>query len=101
MEFRYNIKSFWKTHNNCIARKQAAHQQEAIVPFYVWLKMKLEIGEREWQQEVDDFSRFTWVNFIKEKSDTFEVFKELSLRLQREKDCVIKRIRSDHGRGFL
>ena len=49
---------------------------------------------------VDDFSRFTWVNFIREKSDTFEVFKELSLRLQREKDCVIKRIRSDHGREF-
>lgn len=44
MEFRYNIKSFWKTHNNCIARKQAAHQQEAIVPFFAWLKMKLEIG---------------------------------------------------------
>src|ERR1044072_4659695 len=26
---------------------------------------------------VDDFSRFTWINFIREKSDTFEVFKEL------------------------
>ena len=57
-------------------------------------------GKRYAYVVVDDFSRFTWVNFIREKSDTFEVFKELSLRLQREKDCVIKRIRSDHGREF-
>jgi len=26
---------------------------------------------------VDDFSRFAWVNFIREKSYTFEVFKDL------------------------
>jgi hypothetical protein len=26
---------------------------------------------------VDDFSRFTWVNFIREKSGTFDVFKDL------------------------
>ena len=26
---------------------------------------------------VDDSSRFTWVNFIKEKSNTFNVFKDL------------------------
>jgi len=30
---------------------------------------------------VDDFSRFTWVNFIREKSDTFDVFKELCTQL--------------------
>ena len=24
---------------------------------------------------VDDFSRFTWISFIREKSDTFDVFK--------------------------
>ncbi|MCI03833.1 envelope-like protein, partial [Trifolium medium] len=30
---------------------------------------------------VDDFSRFTWVNFIKEKSDTFNIFKDLCQRL--------------------
>lgn len=49
---------------------------------------------------VDDFSRFTCVNFIKEKSDTFEVFKDLCQRLQREKENVIVRIRSDHGKEF-
>jgi transposase InsO family protein len=49
---------------------------------------------------VDDFSRFTWVNFIREKSDTFDVFKELCTQLQREKGCGIVRIRSDHGTEF-
>ena len=30
---------------------------------------------------VDDLSRFTWVNFIREKSDTFDVFKDLCTQL--------------------
>ena len=47
---------------------------------------------------VDDFSRFTWISFIREKSDTFDVFKDLWLRIQKEKDCDIIRIRSDHGK---
>jgi len=34
---------------------------------------------------VDDLSRFTWVNFIRENSDTFDVFKDLCTQLQREK----------------
>jgi len=40
------------------------------------------------------------VNFIREKSDTFDVFKDLCTQLQREKDCGIVRIRSDHGNEF-
>jgi len=48
----------------------------------------------------DNFSRFTWVNFIKEKSDTFDVFKQLCTQLQREKGCGIVRIRSEHGTEF-
>ncbi|KAK2367599.1 hypothetical protein QL285_080866 [Trifolium repens] len=49
---------------------------------------------------VDDFSRYTWISFLKEKSDTFEEFKDLCIRLQREKDSSIIRIRSDHGKEF-
>ncbi|GAU51065.1 hypothetical protein TSUD_411780 [Trifolium subterraneum] len=37
---------------------------------------------------------------VKEKSDTFCAFKDLCKQLQREKDSVIVRIRSDHGREF-
>ncbi|KAK2453398.1 gag-protease polyprotein [Trifolium repens] len=49
---------------------------------------------------VDDFSRFTWIDFIREKSDSFDVLKLLCLQLQREKNLSIVRIRSDHGREF-
>lgn len=57
-------------------------------------------GKRYVLVVVDDFSRFTWVNFIREKSDTFESFKELCIQLQREKNRGIVRIRSDHGTEF-
>ena len=52
---------------------------------------------------VDDFSRFTWVEFLREKSDTFGSFSALILRLQNEKATKVGkvyRIRSDHGREF-
>ena len=52
---------------------------------------------------VDDFSRYCWVDFLREKSDTFQVFETLCTRLRREKGCKIGkivRIRSDHGREF-
>jgi len=57
-------------------------------------------GKRYVLVVVDDFSRFTWVNFIREKSNTFDVFKELCTQLQREKGYAIVRIRSDHGTEF-
>ncbi|PNX79393.1 gag-pol polyprotein [Trifolium pratense] len=49
---------------------------------------------------VDDFSRFTWIEFLKENSDSFQAFKELCLQLQREKNTVIVRIRSDQERSL-
>ncbi|PNY11358.1 gag-pol polyprotein, partial [Trifolium pratense] len=57
-------------------------------------------GKRYAYVVVDDFSRYTWVNFIREKSETFDVFKDLCTQLQREKDNVVLRIRSDHGKEF-
>lgn len=49
---------------------------------------------------LNDFSRYTWVKFIIEKSDTFKVFNELYQLLQREKWIGIVMIRSDHGIEF-
>ena len=52
---------------------------------------------------VDDYSRFSWVSFLREKSDTFNAFKILFLKLMREKNKQLKkatRIRSDHGKEF-
>ena len=52
---------------------------------------------------VDDFSKFTLIDFIKEKSDTFNVFEKLCLKLRNEKNINIGKIvrtKSDHGKEF-
>ncbi|TYK06552.1 F5J5.1 [Cucumis melo var. makuwa] len=49
---------------------------------------------------VDDFSRFTWVRFLKGKSDTAKVCINLCLSLQHEQGKSIIRIRNDHGKEF-
>ncbi|KAM7466521.1 hypothetical protein LguiB_014083 [Lonicera macranthoides] len=49
---------------------------------------------------VDDFSRFTWIAFLKEKSETFLNFHKIALKLQNEKDTAITKIRSDRGGEF-
>ena len=48
---------------------------------------------------VDDFSRFTWVSFLREKSETLQSFKILALQLTNEKGKIAQ-IRSDHGGKF-
>lgn len=46
------------------------------------------------------FSRYIWINFIREKYDTFDVFKDLCLCIQKENGNEIIKIRSDHGKEF-
>ncbi|CAA7043509.1 unnamed protein product [Microthlaspi erraticum] len=48
---------------------------------------------------VDDYSRYTWVRFIRDKSDTMASFKIWALQVITEKGSL-KRIRSDHGGEF-
>ncbi|ERM93380.1 hypothetical protein AMTR_s05704p00000690, partial [Amborella trichopoda] len=46
-------------------------------------------GKRYVMVLVDDYSRFTWVEFLRDKSDTFGSFSALILRLQTEKDSKV------------
>ena len=48
---------------------------------------------------VDDQSRYAWVAFLRDKSETFINFKDIGLKIQNEKP-PIERIRSDRGREF-
>lgn len=48
---------------------------------------------------VDDFSRFTWASFIREKSDTLEIFEIWVLQVTNGKRNL-KQICSDHGGEF-
>ena len=49
---------------------------------------------------VDDYSRFTWVFFLREKSEVQGIFKKFAKRAQNEFDVKIKRVRSDNGTEF-
>ena len=46
---------------------------------------------------IDDFSRKTWVYFLKRKSEVFEVFKEFKNLVENQSGCRIKVLRSDQG----
>jgi hypothetical protein len=49
---------------------------------------------------VDDYSYFTWVFFLHDKSETQEVIKKFLKRAQNEFDVKAKKIRSDNGSEF-
>jgi transposase InsO family protein len=49
---------------------------------------------------VDDYSRFTCVFFLQDKSETQEVLKKFLRKTQNEFDVKIKKIRSDNGTEF-
>ena len=49
---------------------------------------------------VNDFSRYSWVDFLREKSDVCDKMERLCKRLQNEKGVPIVRIRNDHGKEF-
>jgi len=43
---------------------------------------------------VDDFSRFTWV-FLRDKGETYVIFKKFARRAQNKFEVKIKKVRSD------
>ena len=50
---------------------------------------------------VDDFSRYSWVFFLEDKSETFGFVRDLILRLKNERHGdAIRAIRSDNGTEF-
>jgi hypothetical protein len=50
---------------------------------------------------IDDYSRMTWVTFLKEKSEAFEKFKAFKALVEKETDLKIKCLRSDRGGEFI
>jgi transposase InsO family protein len=49
---------------------------------------------------VDDYTRYTWVFFLYDKSDVYDLFKSFIKRVQNELETTIKKIRSDNGSEF-
>jgi transposase InsO family protein len=57
-------------------------------------------GSKYYLVIVDDYSHFTWVFFLQEKSQTQETLKRFLRRTQNEFGLRIKKIRSDNGTEF-
>ena len=49
---------------------------------------------------VDDYTRYTWVFFLVDKSDVFATFKSFVKGIHNEFETTIKRVRSDNGNEF-
>ena len=49
---------------------------------------------------VDDFTRYTWVLFLVDKSDVFATFKSFIKRVHNKFETTIKKVRSDNGSVF-
>ncbi|GJZ38280.1 retrovirus-related pol polyprotein from transposon TNT 1-94 [Tanacetum coccineum] len=49
---------------------------------------------------VDDYSRYTWTRFLKDKTKAFDQFEIFSKKIQNQLGCTILSIRSDHGMEF-
>jgi transposase InsO family protein len=49
---------------------------------------------------VDDFTRYTRVFFLVDKSDVFATFKSFIKRIHNEFETTIKKVRSDDGSKF-
>ena len=49
---------------------------------------------------VDDYSRYTWVFFLHDKTKVAASFKKFAKRAQNEFEVKLKKIRSDNGKEF-
>nr|GEX59061.1 retrovirus-related Pol polyprotein from transposon TNT 1-94 [Tanacetum cinerariifolium] len=49
---------------------------------------------------VDDYSRYTWTRFLKDKTKAFDQFEIFSKKIQNQLGCTIMSTRTDHGREF-
>ncbi|GJW83660.1 retrovirus-related pol polyprotein from transposon TNT 1-94 [Tanacetum coccineum] len=49
---------------------------------------------------VDNYSRYTWTRFLKDKTEAFDQFEIFSRKIQNQLGCLIVSIRTDHGREF-
>jgi transposase InsO family protein len=50
---------------------------------------------------IDDYSRLTWVSFLKEKAEAFEKFKIFKALTENQTGKRLKAVRSDRGGEFM
>jgi hypothetical protein len=58
-------------------------------------------GKKYFITFIDDYSRKTWVYFLKEKAEAFEAFKRFKAMVEKISGCFIKALRSDRGGEYM
>ena len=54
-------------------------------------------GSKYYMSSIDDFSRITWIYFLKEKSEVFKRFLEFKALVENQTKRKIKVLRTDNG----
>lgn len=50
---------------------------------------------------IDDFTRYSWIYFLKEKSDTHKAIKTFVTRVEKQYDAKVKKFRNDNGGEYI
>ena len=50
---------------------------------------------------VDDFSRYSWVYFLENKSEAFTYFMQFKMMVEKKFSSAVKYLRTDNGGEFL
>ena len=58
-------------------------------------------GNRYFIAFIDDFSRKTWLYFLKQKSEACDVFKSFKTFVEKQSGCRIRTLRIDRGQEYL
>lgn len=58
-------------------------------------------GARYMVTFIDDYSRYSWVYFMKEKSETFGIFKSFKEEVEQELGRIIRHLRIDAGGEYM
>ena len=61
------------------------------------MKTSTQVGNKYFLIFVDDYSRMTWVYFLRQKSEVFSIFKKFQAMVERQSGYLIKVLRSDRG----
>lgn len=86
-----------------VGKSWRASQCLELVHAYLCGLMKNESlgGSRNFLLFTDDYSRMSWVYFLKFKSEAFENFKKFKALVEKQIGCNIKALRTDRGGEFL
>jgi hypothetical protein len=72
-----------------------------LVFFYVWGPAPTSVGKNNYYVSfIDDFSKFTWVYFLKHKSDVFQRFQEFQAHVERLFDRKVLAMQIDWGSEY-